>query len=154
MVKRSDLGLLLLRLSVGGTLVAHGAPKLFGGEDRQPPQLMAQVLGSNYPKAWAGGGPKHFAEVLQHLGVPWPETAAQVSGWAEFGGGLALGLGLATPLTATAILGNMLVAIYKAHWKTGFYGQGGYEHALALAAGAAALLGTGPGALSVDAVLR
>ena len=48
--------------------------------------------------------------------------------------------------------GRLLVVnpTYKAHWKNGFYGQGGYEFSLLLGTVALSLGLTGPGRLSVD----
>ncbi|MGA9775388.1 MAG: DoxX family protein, partial [Candidatus Dormiibacterota bacterium] len=45
---------------------------------------------------------------------------------------------------------NMAVAVRRAHWKAGFYGQGGYEFPMLLGIAALALALTGPGRLSVD----
>ena len=148
-----DLGLLLLRLGTGLTLVAHGYPKLFGGEGKQAPNVMARALGTNYPGAVERGGARAFSEGLARMQVPMPRVAAYLAGLAEFGGGLALALGFFTRLTAPIVILNMGVAIRKAHWRTGFYGQGGFELAFMLALGAATLLFTGPGAFSVDETL-
>ncbi len=43
---KRDLGLLLLRLGAGVTLMAHGYPKLFGGPEKEPPQPVAGGAGS------------------------------------------------------------------------------------------------------------
>ncbi len=48
----------------------------------------------------------------------------------------------------------MAVATYKAHWKNGFYGQGGFEFSLLLGTVALCLGLSGPGSLSIDALLR
>jgi len=45
------------------------------------------------------------------------------------------------------------VAAWKAHGKNGFYGQGGYEFPLLLGTVALALSLTGPGAISIDALV-
>ncbi|MGH7609654.1 MAG: DoxX family protein [Candidatus Dormibacteria bacterium] len=153
MAGRRDLGLLLLRIGTGCTLAAHGLPKLVGGPGREPPSWLARLMGSNYAGGWAASGPEQFAKVLERMEVPLPEVGARASGWAELGGGLALALGLATPLASAVVLGNMAVAIRAAHWKVGFYGQGGYEFPLALATAAASLAITGPGRISADALL-
>jgi putative oxidoreductase len=137
----------------GVTLVAHGYPKLFGGEGRSTPALLNRMFGSNFPEAVSGGGREKFAQGLTRMGVPQPELAAVASGAAELGGGLALILGFKTRLAALAVIVNMAVAIRKAHWQTGFYGRGGYELGANLLAAATALLLAGPGKLSLDAVV-
>ena len=154
-VRSSDLGVLGLRLVVGATLAAHGYPKLFGGPDRTPPAWLTRLLGRNFPAAVEHGGPDAFAAALERLGVARPALAARAAGLAEFGGGLALAAGFLTPAAAAVAAANMAVAVRQAHWSSGFYGvrEGGYEFALLLGAGAAALGLTGPGALSVDALL-
>ena len=150
----TSVALLLLRLVAGGTLMAHGYPKLFGGPGRKPPEPMTKLMGSNYAAAVEKGGPKAFAQALQRMDVPQPELAAYVSGLAEFGGGLLLILGAFTRLASAAVVFNMAVAIRKAHWKVGFYGQGGFEFALLLGTAAATLGLAGPGALSVSGFRR
>jgi putative oxidoreductase len=144
-----DLGLLLLRLVAGLTLAVHGYPKLFGGPGKRPPDLLARAMGSNYPAAVERSGPG-FAAGLEKMGVPYPKVAATVSGVTELGGGLALAAGILTRPVAVAVAFNMGVAAYKAHWKTGFYGQGGYEFALLLGTAALSLGLMGPGRLSID----
>jgi len=96
----------------------------------------------------------HEFRVGQHAngGID-PEAAATASGLAELGGGVALAAGLFTRPAALAVAFNMGVASYKAHWKNGFYGQGGYEFSLLLGTVALSLFLTGPGRLSVDRLL-
>src|SRR5215204_6482472 len=122
---KRDLGLLLLRLGAGVTLMAHGYPKLFGG-------------------------PESFAQALAQMGIPEPQVAAVLAGLAEFGGGLGLALGLGTRPAGLLAAANMAVAARKAHWPQGFYGQGGYEFPVLLGVVGAALTLTGPGAISID----
>ena len=144
-----DLGLLILRIAAGVTLVAHGYPKLFGGPGKRPHPLLARTMGPNYPAAVERSGPG-FAAALEKMGVPNPRAAATASGLAELGGGLALAAGVFTRPAALAVTVNMAVASYKAHWKNGFYGQGGFEFPLLLGTAAFTLCLTGPGRLSVD----
>lgn len=129
-----EIGLLLIRLVVGGTLAAHGAQKLFG---------------------WFGGfGIAGTGGWLESMGFRPGKLQAAVSGLSEFGGGLLLAAGLLTPLGAAAIAGVMLVAIVSVHLDKGFFnGAGGYEFNAVLAAAALALAFTGPGELSLDSAL-
>jgi putative oxidoreductase len=149
-----DLGLLVLRVVAGGTLIAHGYTKLFGGEGRTPQRGLAKLYGQKFDEAVQGGGPAKFAKMLEQMQVPYPGAAAYASGLAELGGGLALLTGTMTRLAALAVLVNMLVAIRKVHWSAGFYGQDGFEYPAQLAAEALTLFFAGPGALSVDGVFN
>jgi putative oxidoreductase len=119
------LAILLLRLGLGATMMAHGKEKVFGG--------MAKHIG-----------------FVHSLGVPFPTFMAYLSAWAEFGGGLLLIVGLATRFAALATLINMLVAIFKVHFKNGFTAQGNYQFPLMLALVAFSLMITGAGPISLD----
>jgi putative oxidoreductase len=68
--------------------------------------------------------------------------------------GVLLALGLATSAAAAIFVSVMLVAVAIVHLSKGFFAQnGGYEYAFVLAVAALALAFTGPGSLSLDAVL-
>ena len=128
------VGLLILRVALGLTLAAHGAQKLWGW--------------------FGGGGLEGVGAWLESQGFSPGRRAALFAGVAEAGGGLALAFGLLTPLAAASIVGVMLVAIVTAHLSSGFFAQnGGYEYPLVLALGATSLAFTGPGAISLDALL-
>jgi putative oxidoreductase len=144
-----DLGLLLLRIVAGITLAAHGYPKLFGGPGKRPPKVLATAMGPNYPAAVERSGPG-FAAALEKMGVPYPKAAATASGLTELAGGLALAGGFLTRPAAFAVAFNMGVAAYNAHWKNGFYGQGGYEFSLLLGTAAVSFGLTGPDRISID----
>lgn len=152
-MKQVSLGLLLLRVGSGLALATHGYPKLFGGEGKEAPAL-AKLLGKNFPATLARGGAENFSKGLESMGVPFPKHGAYLSALTEFGGGLALALGLFTRLVTPAIIVNMLVAIRKAHWSTGFSGQGGFELPSLFTVIAASLWLTGPGRYSLDHLLR
>ena len=128
-----DLGLLALRVGLGGTLAAHGTQKLFG---------------------WFGGhGLEGTAAFFDSVGFAPGRPNAILAGLGEAGGGLLLALGLATPAAGAAAAGTMAVAATM-HADKGFFAQdGGYEYPLMLGVAAAALALGGPGQLSLDAVL-
>ena len=129
-----DLGLLILRLVVGLTLAAHGAQKLLG---------------------WFGGyGLNGTGQFMDTLGFHPGRRHAALAGLTETGGGVLLALGLLTPLGAALVASVMLVATITVHLKNGFFAAGGgYEYNLVLAAAAVSLAFSGPGALSIDALL-
>jgi putative oxidoreductase len=129
-----EIGLLLLRLAVGLTLAAHGAQKLFG---------------------WFGGpGLDAAGGFFEMLGFVPGRRSALMAGVTEAGGGLLLALGLITPLAASVAFAVMVVAGVSVHGRKGFFlAAGGYEYTFILGAAGLSLAFTGPGALSLDAVL-
>ena len=126
-----DIALLLLRVTVGGTLAAHGAQKLFG---------------------WFGGsGLRGTAAGFEKLGYRPGLPMAFLGGLGEAGGGTLLALGLLTPLAAAAGIGVMLNAIISVHLPKGFWNmKGGFEFPLTIATVFAAIGFSGPGRFSVD----
>ena len=125
-----DLGLLLLRLGVGGALFAHGSQKLFGW--------------------FGGGGPEGTAQFLGSAGFEPPKLNATLAGLGEAGSGLLLTLGLATGPAAAAATGTMATA-GSVHAPNGFFNTaGGYELPATYALAATALALTGPGRISLD----
>jgi len=129
------LGLLILRLVVGLTMAAHGTQKLFG---------------------WFGGyGLQGTGGFLEKLGFFPGRRNALFAGLAEFGGGVLLALGFATPLAATLIISVMFVATVTVHLKNGFFNHAqGYEFPLTLAAVALSVAIIGAGPISVDGALH
>ncbi len=128
-----DLGLLSLRLTVGGLMAGHGAQKLFG---------------------WFGGyGVQGTGGWLESLGFRPGEQWAKAAGAAEFGSGTLTALGLMHPIGPMTMLGPMTMAITKVHagkpiWVT----EGGAELPVTNIAIAVALMLTGPGRFSLDAL--
>ena len=77
-----------------------------------------------------------------------------MAGSVEAGGGLLLAAGLLTPLAAALVCSVMIVAALTAHVKQGFFlTSGGFEYTLVLGVAGLSLAFTGPGALSLDALL-
>lgn len=127
-----SVGLLILRLVVGGILVAHGGQKLFG---------------------WFGGhglaGTGQFFERDLHL--PSGRNYALGAGLGELLGGSLLILGFVTPGASAAAVGVMIVAMVAVHWRNGFFNTaGGIEFPLLVATAAAVLAFTGAGRYSLD----
>jgi putative oxidoreductase len=78
-----------------------------------------------------------------------------VTGCTEVGGGALFAMGLLTPLGAAAIIGVMINATLAVHRRDGrSFTSTGYEYNLVLAATAFAIALTGPGTMSLDALLN
>jgi putative oxidoreductase len=128
---RGAIALLILRLVTGAAFMFHGWYKL-------------QSPGG--PFGWMG------AE------APVPAFLQGLAVFSELGGGLALILGLATPLASLGIACTMIVALAMVHIPHGdpFVGQPGkpsFELAAVYLANATILLLVGPGVYSLDALL-
>ena len=123
-------GLLLLRVVIGGTVLAHGLQKTFGW--------------------WNGPGPKGIHGWLSSLGFRFVALQTVLLILAD-DGGLLFAVGFLTTLAALMIVASQFVAVFTAHWKNGFWnGGGGYEFNLTLIAAATAIAATGPGRFSID----
>ena len=126
-----DLGLLILRVVVGGLFAGHGAQKLFG--------------------YFGGGGLEGTAGMFDKLGLRPSWLHARAAGTAEFMGGALLALGLFTPFAAAALIAVMTTAVIKVHAPNGIWNTNkGYEYNLVLVAVAFAMAAVGAGAWSLD----
>lgn len=123
------LALLLVRLVMGLAFLLHGWPKI-----QNPMGWMNAMGGSSVPS---------FLQALAAL--------------AEFGGGIALILGLLTPIAAFGLVCQMLGAFLLVHLPQGhpFVSQVGpsYELPLVYLVVAIVLIARGPGKWSLDALL-
>ena len=125
-------GLLVLRVVVGAAFMFHGWDKI------------------QNPFAWMdrpGQPPSPMPDILQALAA-----------LSEFGGGLALILGLLTPIASFGIACTMVVAIITRNLAQGhpFVAKGGgpsYELGLTFLSVMIMLILVGPGILSLDAML-
>ncbi|PYO27946.1 MAG: oxidoreductase [Gemmatimonadetes bacterium] len=130
----ADLGLLLLRLTLGTVFLAHGAQKAFGAFGGPGFEAASGFIGS------MGFRPARI----------W--TALAVGG--ELAAGLLFVLGLLTPAAGLLVVATMAVAIAKVHGPKGFFVQdGGFEYNLVLIIAAVAVAAVGPGAFSLDHLL-
>jgi len=126
-----DFSLLVIRVVLGVTMIAHGVNHWIGG---------GKIAGT---AGWFGG-----------LGLKFPMMQAWASVVTEIGAGALLILGLLSPLACAAVVSVMLVAGVLAHRPNGFFVfKDGFEYVLVLAAVAIALGGIGPGEVSLDRLL-
>jgi putative oxidoreductase len=125
-----DLGLLVLRIVVGGVVGVHGLQKIFG--------------------SFGGPGIEGFAKFLDGQGFRYTTELAYLTGWTEIVGGGFLILGLLTPLAAAGVLAVLANAIYVKYGHGFFVQGGGIEYELTLAGAAFALMFTGPGRFAMD----
>ncbi|HEY6423450.1 MAG TPA: DoxX family protein, partial [Pseudonocardiaceae bacterium] len=123
-----DIAVVLLRLAVGLTMVAHG-----------------------YNHLWGGGGLAGTARWFGSVGLRPPKLHAVLSGAGELAAGSALVIGLLTPLAAAFVLGTMVIAGITVHRRNGFFVfKEGYEYVLMIAVIAVAVAILGPGKYSFD----
>ncbi|MFI2644014.1 DoxX family protein [Streptomyces sp. NPDC018610] len=131
----SDWGLLLIRLTFGLLMAAHGAQKLFG--------------------LFGGPGLAATGRGFAALGYRPGKLFALIGGLSECLGGLGLAIGFLTPLAAAALIGvmiNAMVTVTAAHglWDV----DGGVEYSVCIAVVALAVAAIGPGRLAVDRFFR
>ena len=133
-----DVGLLILRVSVGLYIAAHGWGKL-------------------HPAPGAWGPPEGFVGMTGGMGFTPPVLFAWLATLTEFAGGLLLALGLLTRWACVALIFNMGVAAFVAHADAPWVGTGegpAKEQAMLYMFPFIAFLFMGAGRFSVDALLR
>jgi putative oxidoreductase len=126
---QTDLALTILRVVTGIIFLAHGSQKLF-------------VFG-------LGG----VAGAFGQMGIPLAGFVGPAVAFLEFFGGLALIAGLLTRLASFGLVVNMLGALAFVHLKGGFFLPNGYEFVLVLLGALTALLITGGGPYTLDALI-
>ena len=131
--KWEPLTLLLLRCGLALVFIYHGYPKLFGSTAK-------------------------FVEAFQGIGLP--PYVVYVAGAIEFFGGVALALGLFTPVAGLVLLLDMGAAMWKYNFNEGIYAVREYEEGiyavreyelpLVLGLASLAIAATGGGKFSLD----
>ena len=126
-----DVAMLLLRVSLGLTMAAHGYHKIFLG---------ARLSGT--------------AKWFDSLGMSPGHLHARVAAGTEIVAGLALAAGLLTSVAAAAFVALMLVAGWTVHRTKGFYVMTqGWEYTFVLGVAAACIAALGAGRISIDYLL-
>ena len=124
-----DAALLVLRIALGVTMIAHGYQKVF-------------TFG--------------FAGVTSgfvQMGVPMATVTAPLIALLELFGGVAVLIGLLTRLAALGFVFDMLGAAAFVHFKNGFFLPTGFEFVFVLLLIAVTLMLAGAGRFSVDAMI-
>lgn len=123
----TDIALLVTRVLLGVVLIAHGWQK--------------------FDEYTIDG----TAESFEGMGIPAPAVAAVFATFVELVGGIALVIGLLTPVFAALAALTFVGAFVFVHAGNGiFVDQGGSELVLALIAGLVVLIALGAGRISVD----
>ena len=135
-----DLALVVTRIALAWIFIDYGAAKLFG--------------------VFPGSGPHGIHQTAIYMSqsahLRPGEFFAVVAGLIEFGGGIAMALGLFTRLAGLALFGDMIMAMITVTWATGLNPQAsgpGYQLNLAIAALALAAALIGAGRFSLDALV-
>ena len=130
----ADIGLFILRLTLGSLMAGHGTQKLLGW--------------------WKGPGLTGTHGMMEHLGMRPGKVWGTLVAVGETSGGLLTMLGFLSPLGPLNIMSSMIVAIRRVHWKTPVWAsEGGAELAGTNLAAATVLLLAGPGRYSLDSIL-
>ncbi|MEW5883291.1 MAG: DoxX family protein [Armatimonadota bacterium] len=126
-----SVALLVLRLVLGVIMTAHGMQKV-------------GLIGD--------GGIQQTLDSFAKMSIPAWATYCNIA--AELLGGIGIVVGLLGRFAAMGIAASMLVAIWVVHLPNGlFASEGGFELPLALAGMAIALILTGMGPYSIDALI-
>lgn len=126
----TDVALLVSRVALGVILLAHGWQKL---------------------NEWTLAG---TAGAFGDMGIPAPTVAATFATGVEIIGGIALIIGILTPVVAVLNMVNLLGALLLVHAGNGvFVTDNGFELVLALSAGLVTIAILGAGKFSSDGLI-
>jgi len=120
----SDIGFLLLRITIGGLMVYHGYPKFL-----DPSKLITRTA---------------------EMGFPLPDLFGNAAMAAEFFGGMLLIVGLGTRFALFGIIATMAVAFFVAHGADPF---GKRELAFLFLCVSIAMFFIGSGKYSIDSYI-
>jgi len=130
-----DLGLLILRVTLGGLLIAHGLQKLFGW--------------------WGGSGLTGLKNSLSDVGYEHADILTYVAAGGQITAGVLLVLGLFTPLAAAGalayLINGMLAGVSADSGRFAFFLPDGHEYQVTLIGLAVAIILVGPGRYGFDA---
>jgi putative oxidoreductase len=132
----TDIAVVAVRVVLVWIFLYYGAGKLFG--------------------AFNGPGLDQTSQFMESTANLHPGGLfAVVGGVIEFGGAIALALGLASRLAAVALFVDQIIAMVTVTWAHGLSSSTtpGYELNLALAAMTLVIVGLGAGRLSLDAII-
>jgi putative oxidoreductase len=118
--------LLLLRCGLALVFMYHGYPKLFGNTER-------------------------IVESFQAIGLP--AYVVYIAGAIECFGGLALALGLCTPVAGLLLVLDMGAAMWKYNFNQGIYAVREYELPLVLGLASLVMVAAGGGPFSLDRLI-
>jgi putative oxidoreductase len=124
--KLEPFTLILLRCGLALVFIYHGYPKLFGSTES-------------------------FIESFQAIGLP--AYFVYVAGAIEFFGGLALALGLFTPVAGLLLVLDMGAAMWKYNFNQGIYAVREYELPLILGLASLVVVAAGGGPFSLDRLI-
>ncbi|MFC8178652.1 MULTISPECIES: DoxX family protein [Nocardiaceae] len=123
-----DIATLVARIGLGIVFIAHGWQKL-------------NTNGLDATKAGFEG-----------MGVPLPAVSAYFATFVELIGGVALVVGIFTPIIGILLFLDMLGAFLFVHYDLGvFVAEGGYELVVALGVASLLIAAVGAGRFSLDA---
>ena len=136
-----DLALIVVRIVLAWIFIYYGAAKLFGA----------------FPESGGPHGVHETAIFMSQVAHLRPgELFAVLAGVTEFGGGIAMALGLCTRLAGLALFGDMVMAMITVTGAEGFNPTGsgtGYQLNVAIAGLALVAALIGAGRFSVDALI-